>query len=91
MRSFVREKALCRTATDFDARSRKIRRVAQPETDGDAVNKLYVDRCFKSVTEQRKESDEKLTAFEKDVRALQAAVNELRRANIVGLETINER
>ena len=91
MRNFVREKALCRTATDFDARSRKIRRVAQPETDGDAVNKLYVDRCVKSVTDRRKESDEKFAAFEKDVRALQAAVNELRRANIVKLETVNER
>ena len=78
MRNFVRDNALCRTATDFDARLRKIRRVAQPEADGDAVNKLYVDQFFKMLSNQRKESDEKLTAFEKDLQTLRTAVNELR-------------
>ena len=65
MRNFVRDNALCRTVTDFDARSRKIRRVAQPEADDDVVNKLYVDQCVKTLRNQQKESDEKLTAFEK--------------------------
>lgn len=91
MRNFVRDNALCRTVTDFDARSRKIRRVAQPEADTDAVNKLYLDRCVKTLRNQLKESDEKLAALEKDVRALQTVVNELRRANIARLETSNER
>lgn len=91
MRNFVRDNALCRVVTDFDARSRKIRRVAQPETDTDAVNKLYLDRCVKTLRNQLKESDEKLAALEKDVRALQTVVNELRRANIARLETSNER
>jgi hypothetical protein len=86
VRNFVRDNALCRTVTDFDARSRKIRRVAQPETDDNAVNKLYVDQCVKSLRNQLKESDEKLTALEKDVRALQTVVNELRPTNITRLE-----
>jgi len=60
---------LC-VATDYDAKSRKIRYVAQPETNTDAANKLYVEQCFKIVKNQQRESDEKLTAIEKDVRAL---------------------
>ena len=69
MRHYVRNNALCRVATDYDAKSHKIRRVAQPEADTDAVNKLYVEQCLKTLKNQQKESDEKLTAFEKDVRA----------------------
>ena len=86
LRNYVRDNALCVVATDFDAKSRKIRRVAQPEADTDVVNKLYVDQCVKTLRNQQKESDEKLTALEKDVRALQTVVNELRPANITRLE-----
>jgi len=68
--SYLRQNALCCIATDYDARSRKIRRVAQPEADTDAVNKLYVEQCVKTLKNQQKESDEKLIAFEKDMRAL---------------------
>jgi predicted RNase H-like nuclease (RuvC/YqgF family) len=78
--SYVHQNALCRVATDYDARSRKIRRVAQPEADTDAVNKLYLEECIKMLRHQQKELDERLTALEKDVRALQTAINELRRA-----------
>ena len=87
MRYYVRNNALCRVATDYDAKSRKIRRVAQPEVDTDAVNKLYVEQYLKTLKNQQKESDEKLTALEKDIRALQAAINELQRANNSNLET----
>jgi len=38
----VRDNALCRAGTEFDAEARKIRRVAQPE--GDAANKLYMEQ-----------------------------------------------
>lgn len=67
VKSYVHENALCRVVTDFDARSRKIRRVAQPEADTDAVNKLYVQSCVKRLMNRQKESDEKLTSLEKDV------------------------
>jgi len=36
-------------------------------TDIDAVNKLYVEQRVKILTNQQKESDERLTPFEKDV------------------------
>ncbi|XP_072761218.1 uncharacterized protein [Anoplolepis gracilipes] len=39
LRTYVRDNALCLTSAGFDARLRKIRRVAQPEDDNDAVNK----------------------------------------------------
>jgi len=35
-------RTLCVIATDFDARSRKIRRIVLPVDDGDAANKHYV-------------------------------------------------
>jgi len=85
--SYLRQNTLCRVATYYDARSRKIRHVAQPEADTDAVNKLYVEQCVKTLKNQQKESDEKLTAFERDVRALQTAINELRRAINTNSET----
>jgi len=87
IRRCVRKNALHRVATDYDARSRKIRRVAQPEADTDAVNKLYLEQCFKTLMIQQKESDEKLTALEKDVRALEIAIKELLRAPNTTSET----
>jgi hypothetical protein len=87
MRRCVRRNALCRVATDYDARSRKIRRVALPEADTDAVNKLYLEECFKTLMIQQKESDEKLAALEKDVRALETVIKELLRAPITTSET----
>ena len=61
MRNYVRDNALCRVATDYDAKSRKIRHVAQPEVDTDAANKLYVEQCLiaceKSTERVRREAD----------------------------------
>jgi len=42
VRNYVHDNALCRADTEFDAETRNIRRVAQPE--GDAANKLYVEQ-----------------------------------------------
>jgi len=68
VRNYMRNNALCRVV--IDAKSRKIRYVAQLEADTDAANKLDVEQCFKIVKNQQRESDDKLTAIEKDVRAL---------------------
>lgn len=87
VKSYVHENALCRVVTDYDARSRKIRRVAQPEADTDAVNKLYVESCVKRLMNRQKESDEKLTSFEKDVRAIQIVLDKLQRAANANSET----
>jgi len=89
MRNYVHDNALCHVATDYDAKSRKIRHVAQPEAD--TANKLYVEQYLKIAKNQQRESDEKLTAIEKDVRALQAAINELSRATTTESETVQER
>jgi len=67
---------------DFDARLCEICHLAQLEADIDAVNKLYVEQRVKTLTNQQKESDEKLTSFEKDMRALQTIINEFQRAVI---------
>jgi len=47
LRNYLRDNALCRTGTEFDAETRKICRVAQPESDDDAANKLYVEQSAK--------------------------------------------
>jgi len=73
-------KTLC-VATDFVARLCKIH-LAQLEADTGAVNKLYVKQRIKTLMNQQKESDERLTSFEKDVRALQTIINEFQRAII---------
>jgi len=62
---------------DFDARLCKIRHLAQPDTD--AVNKLYVEQRMKILMNQQKESDERLTLFEKDVQTLQTIINKVQR------------
>jgi len=49
----------------------KIHHLAQHEAGIDANNKLNVEQRVKTLTNQQKESDEKLTPFKKDVRALQ--------------------
>ena len=45
-RNYVRDNALCIAAADFDAKSRKIRRVALPVDDADAANN---DTCSKEL------------------------------------------
>jgi len=46
IRNFVRDNALCMSATDFDAKSRKIRRIELP-VDDDVANKRYVLQSWK--------------------------------------------
>lgn len=79
VRNYVRDNALCRVAADFDAKSRKIRRVAQPEADTDAANKRYVEQCMQDIKNQLHRMNERLHAFETDMRTLQIAVDELKR------------
>jgi len=76
----VRDNTLCRAGTEFDAKARKICRVAQPECDDDAVNKLYVEQSVQILRDRQGEIYERLIAFEKDMQTLQTAINELRHA-----------
>jgi len=46
-----RENSLCVEGEVFDAKSRKIRRLADPKDDSDAVNKLHLDHRFKIISE----------------------------------------
>ncbi|XP_076278317.1 uncharacterized protein LOC143208119 [Lasioglossum baleicum] len=43
-KNYVRSSALCLDGDAFDARDRKIRRLASPTNDADAVNKVYMDK-----------------------------------------------
>ena len=75
----MRDNALCLTAADFDARSRKICRVAQPEADTDAVNKRYVETSINLLRDRQEEYEKKLIALEINMQMLRIAIEELRK------------
>src|SRR5436190_1414426 len=54
IRSYVRDNALCLNQLGYDARERKIRRVASPEIDTDTTNKRYVVTSLRDVREENR-------------------------------------
>jgi len=54
MRNYMYENTLCRVATDFDARSSKIRRIALPVDDDDVVNKRFVQQNMQIFKDRQK-------------------------------------
>jgi len=50
-RNYVQENSLCVEAEFFDAKSRKIRRLVNPEADNNAVNKQHLDDRFKTISD----------------------------------------
>jgi len=72
LKNYVRDNALYRADTEFDAETRKIRHVVQLEGDDDAANKLYVKQSVKILRDRQGKIYERLIAFEKD---MQTAVN----------------
>lgn len=77
IRNYVRDNALCMTATDFDAKSRKIRRVALPIDDDDVANKRYVQHSVQVLKDRQEEFERKMEAFQND---MQIMLNELQKA-----------
>lgn len=64
LRNYVRDNALCMVAADFDAKSRKIRRVAPPVDDGDVANKRYVEQNVQILKDRQDEFEKKMMAFQ---------------------------
>jgi len=67
----VRDNALCRAGTEFDAETRKIRRVAQPESDDDAANKLYVEQSVKILRDRQEEIEKNIQTFKVQLNRLE--------------------
>lgn len=78
VRNYVRDNALCLIASDFDAKSRKICRVATPEADSDAANKRYVEQCIKNLKDLQDDFEKRLAMFERHIYALRVNINEVR-------------
>jgi hypothetical protein len=74
VRNFVRDNALCVDATDFDAKSRKIRRLALPVDDSDAANKGYVQQSVHDLKIRLDDIEIRMASFQKNV---QIALNEI--------------
>jgi len=64
MRNYVYENALCRVATDFDARLCKIQRVALPVDDDDVVNKRFVQQNMQILKDQQDEIEKNITSLQ---------------------------
>jgi len=79
MRNYVYENALCRVATDFDARLCKIRRVALPVDDDDVVNKRFVQQSMQIFKDR-------LNEIEKNMQILKNGHDEIEK-NITSLQT----
>lgn len=77
VRNHVRPIALCLDGTSYDARSRKIIHVAQPDTDSAAANKRYVDACVASVNKRLQEYEKAMTAFRKDILTLREIIQDM--------------
>lgn len=76
LRNYVRDNALCQIASGFDARSRKIRRVALPEDDTDAANKQYVEMSIKFLEDRQEEFEKKIIT---NVQTLREMMDEMLR------------
>jgi len=77
IRNYVRDNALCTTAADYDARSRKVKRVAEPTDDGDAANKRYVQQNVNILKDRLEKLDKKIERLEKqNVRILKDYLEE---------------
>ncbi|KYN20113.1 hypothetical protein ALC57_07541 [Trachymyrmex cornetzi] len=57
-------------AADFDAKSRKIRRVALPVDDADAANKRYVQQSVQDLKDRLNETERKITVLQNNVQVL---------------------
>ncbi|KYM94616.1 hypothetical protein ALC62_14749, partial [Cyphomyrmex costatus] len=68
--NYVRDNALCRVATDFDAKLRKIRRLALPVDDTDAANKRYVQQSVQDLKDRLDEIERKITSFQNNVQIM---------------------
>jgi len=64
MRNYVYENALCRVATDFDATSCKIRRVALLVDDDDVVNKRFVQQNIQILKNGQDEIEKNITSLQ---------------------------
>jgi len=64
MRNYVYENALCRVATDFDARLCKIRCVALPVNDNDVVNERFVQQSMQILKDRQNEIENKLDSLQ---------------------------
>jgi len=67
-RNYVRDNTLCVVAVDFNAKSRKIRRVALPIDDGNAANKRYVQQSMQILKDRQDK-------IERKIRLLQSSAN----------------
>jgi len=59
----VRDNALCMGAADFDAKLRKIRRVALPVDDDDVANERYVLQSVKILKDRQDEIEKNIVTF----------------------------
>ncbi|KYN22270.1 hypothetical protein ALC57_05333 [Trachymyrmex cornetzi] len=83
--NYVHDSGLCLNPDHYDAKERKIKHVAAPEFDTDAVNKSYVERTLRGTRNEIKES------FRITRRAVQEVRNDMEkmRRNVEEIKYLN--
>lgn len=79
IRNYVRDNSLCMVAANYDAKSRKIQRVAPPVDDSDVANKWYVQESMKILKDRQDEFDRKVNEFQHNMQILKDQLNKLER------------
>lgn len=80
VKNYVRDNALCRTASGFDAKLHKIQRVAQPQADNDAANKIYVENVIKQLRDQQEEIEKEIITLTTAIQTLRIMLDEIKSA-----------
>lgn len=77
LRNYVHSNALCLKTNDFDARSRKIRHVAQPQFDSDAANKLYVENSIDIIRERQETIEKRLDLIQQEMLTVRNEIHKI--------------
>jgi len=70
LRNYVRDNAFCIIIADFDAKSRKIRRIALPVDNSDATNKRYVQQSVQHLKDRLNEIERKIAVLQNNVQVI---------------------
>jgi len=62
LRNYVHDNGLCVLAADFDAKSRKIRRIALPIDDDDVANKWYVEQSMQILKDRQNREEDSIAS-----------------------------
>jgi len=77
---------LCLDSSDFNAKNCRIKHLAEPKSDDDAINRLYVERAISNIAVEVRENTERIMSSVKEVAAESKTANATQTERIRVLE-----